>query len=75
MFTRSFHEIGDKIILKEDVSTMAGTFSECSELKITGFSDHGMDLVDGDCNKIIEFGRLNEQYELIIINKMKNEEN
>ena len=75
MFTRSFPEIGDKIILKEDVSTMAGTFSEGSELKITGFSDRGMDLVDGDGNKIIEFGRLNEQYELIIINKMKNEEN
>lgn len=56
MFTPNTSNVGKRVVLLEDVSTLRGTFSKGHEMTIIGETSRGWDLEDADGNRILEAG-------------------
>ena len=47
---------GTVVVLKRDHSSMTGTFKAGTKVTITGYGDHGYDIVDDEGNHMYECG-------------------
>ncbi len=50
----SMVSVGDKVVLLQDITNCAGTFTIGTKMKVIGTGDRGFSLVDSEGNKVIE---------------------